>query len=487
MSMSRSLPMAALVCLAVGHSSARAQTAEAWSPRLVKLSVVAIDGRGRSVTDLAASEFSIADAGKAQAVAVFRYSESQVQPAAPRPGEMSNRGGARVNFATLILFDMLNQSMSMQSSVKDFLARGLQPLETADHLYLYVLTPKGELLAVRGLSGGDAPAAADAPWTKNIRPLLDRVFATAFQIRPREMTLDERVRLTFGAMTRIGSGLTGIPGRKSVVWITRGAPIAIGTGFDQVNYEPALGRLCQSLSRVGVAVYPVQLLGDSISPESQDTMKRFAEFTGGLKLSDDVGATVRQAMSDSRSSYLIGYYPPRENWDGQFHKLRVTCARKGVRVQVRTGYYATEEAEGSEKAALDDALSASFDASEIGITGSATAGATPPGAAEGRMTHLAFHIDAADLGMVEQDGRWVARLSFQLAGFLRDGRMERLRVIPADLTMTAAGRDRALREGISFTRDILLGDSVQKVRLAAFDRMAHAVGALTVPVVAAPR
>jgi hypothetical protein len=37
----------------------------------------------------------------------------------------------------------------------------------------------------------------------------------------------------------------------------------------------------------------------------------------------------------------------------------------------------------------------------------------------------------------------------------------------------------------SFTRDILLGDTVQQVRLVVFDRVAHAVGSLTIPVNAA--
>jgi hypothetical protein len=47
---------------------------------------------------------------------------------------------------------------------------------------------------------------------------------------------------------------------------------------------------------------------------------------------------VKEVMAASRSSYLIDYDGPLP--DGKYHKIRVTCSRKAVRLQVKKGYYA---------------------------------------------------------------------------------------------------------------------------------------------------
>ena len=81
---------------------------------------------------------------------------------------------------------------------------------------------------------------------------------------------------------------------------------------------------------------------------SIDTLDQFAEMTGGRPDDGkDIGAAVRQAINDARTSYQIGYYPPEKNWDDKYHKLRVTCTRKGVRIQAKTGYYAWREGPGA--------------------------------------------------------------------------------------------------------------------------------------------
>lgn len=47
---------------------------------------------------------------------------------------------------------------------------------------------------------------------------------------------------------------------------------------------------------------------------------------------------ITQIEAGSRMNYSLEYQaPPR---DGKYHKLRVTVARKGVRVQTELGYYA---------------------------------------------------------------------------------------------------------------------------------------------------
>ena len=70
--------------------------------------------------------------------------------------------------------------------------------------------------------------------------------------------------------------------------------------------------------------------------------------------------------------YQMGYYPAEENWDNKFHKLRVTCKRKSVHIQAKTGYYAWQEKPGTHAQEAIAAIAAtSFDAAEIGLRASA--------------------------------------------------------------------------------------------------------------------
>jgi hypothetical protein len=65
--------------------------------------------------------------------------------------------------------------------------------------------------------------------------------------------------------------------------------------------------------------------------------------------------------------------------------------------------------------------------------------------------------------------------------------MERLRVVPFDIAVSSEDYGKVLKIGIPFSRDILLGDSVKAMRLVVFDRKAHAVGSLTMPLGGAAR
>jgi hypothetical protein len=312
----------------------------------------------------------------------------------------------------------------------------------------------------------------------------------AYKVRPREIRIDERIRMTHSALERLGGMMGSVPGRKNIVWITHGVPVSLGSGFDTIDYEPWFRRLSAAYSRAGISVYPVQQAGTPnagyIPLRSQDTLQLVAALTGGPKISDSIGSTVKQAMSDVRTSYLLGYFPAADNWDGKFHKVLVTCERKGVRLQTRAGYDASDAAAGSEQSTLDGALSAAFDASDIGIRGAVSAGKAEAGANGGRMTHFEFRIDPADVRMTRVGDRYTASLALQFAGFT-NGKMERLRVVPFDIAVSSEDYGKVLKIGIPFSRDILLGDSVKAMRLVVFDRKAHAVGSLTMPLGGAAR
>jgi VWFA-related protein len=458
--------------------------------RLIDLNVIAVDIHGRPVSDLTSDDFQVNDAGKPQKISFFRHNDRKLwRTPSLGPNEFSNRAGAEIPHATVILFDLLNERFGARGYAWNQLVHDLEPLETADYLYLYVLTVDGRLYVVHGLAGeeGKAPQPGAVAWTSQIKPLMNQAMRAVTRTRPVDIDVAVRVQLTYVALNALAAQLSRVPGRKNIVWITDGVPIALGpnrsdTG-DFVDFTEQLRQLSEGLDRSGVAIYPVRqvMLGNNAGAgvSSEATLDDFAGLTGGRPdMGKDIGAALRQAMDDLRVSYQIGYYVPWQSLNGKFHKLRVACKRKGVRIQAKTGYYAWPDPPGAKaRQAIDAAISTPFDAAEIGLRGTLS---TNPQAE--RMAHLEVRIDAKDVALGHEGDQYTGQLRLAVAGYQADGRIEDSAVVPLDLHYSAQERDKALNEGIAFSDNVMIGKKLNKVRLIVFDRGSNAIGSLTIPV-----
>jgi VWFA-related protein len=484
--------------------------------RLLNLDVIAVDNHGQPVNDLTADDFQIADANKPQKIVFFRHKDStQWQVPSPAPNEFSNRGSSSVSRATVILFDLMNEAFSTRGTAANQIVKCLENLESADDVYLYLLTVEGRLFAVHGLPGGEEGSEPEAAeWNKKIKPLIDRALRDVLHSRPVEVDVAIRVQLTFAALDGLGVQLSRVPGRKNVVWVTDGVPIALGpvrsdTG-EFVDFTPELRKLSEALVRSGIALYPVRQLllgtpdriGDasggaamSNTPgpagnrveatdttgagmQSLRTLDTLAEMTGGRpSAGKDTCAALKQARSDDRVSYQIGYYPSESNWDGKYHKLKVTCKRKGVRIQAKTGYFAWVDKPGTgSEQAIHSVASTEFDAAEIGLLGSLSANQKDRHALD-----LTARIDARDIALTQEGDRYNGQLRLALVGYLADGRIESTKIIPLDLHYTVEERDKVLKEGIRWSGNLPVPEQLRKVRLIVYDRGSNAIGSLTMP------
>lgn len=468
-------------------------------PKLVDMNVVALDNHEQPVNDLTVDDFQVTDAGKPQKIVFFRHRDASLRtPPQLAPNEISNRRADTVPYATVILFDLMNEGFASRGVAASQIIKALENMETPDYLYLYILTIEGRLFAVHGLpTGEEGPEAAH--WTKQIKQQLDNALKTVLRNRPVEVDVAIRTQLTFAALDHIGVELSRVPGRKNLVWITDGVPIGLGpvrsdTG-EFVDFTPQLRQLSQALERSGVAIYPVRqvMLGsaDAIGAtsggagatggagtgmQSIATLDEFANVTGGRpNMGKDINGALKQALNDVRVSYQLGYYPPDRNWDGKYHKVRVTCKRKGVHIQARTGYYAwaIPAGQGSEQA-IRSVANTQFDAAEIGLHGTLTVDAK-----DRKLAQLNVRIDARDVAFGEQGDHSDAQLRVALIGYLKGGMVEGSHVIPLDLHYTAEERDKARNEGIVLERSVPVSDQVGRLRLIVFDRGSNAIGSLT--------
>jgi VWFA-related protein len=250
--------------VATQPAAAQIGTGEPIPPRMLKLTVVALDNRGRPVGDLSAGDFQITDAGRPEKITLFRHDEPKLQQPRLAPNEFSNRGTGNLSRATLVLFDLLNQSFTTRGGAQNYLIEGLRKLESADNLFLYLLTVRGQLYPVHPLPIGNTepPAkASDVPWTRDSKALVEQAVGQVYGLRGPNLDIDTRVRMTYAALENVARLLAAVRGRKNVVWVTHGVPITLGpsadTANDFVDYTPLLRRMAETFDRNSVAIYPV--------------------------------------------------------------------------------------------------------------------------------------------------------------------------------------------------------------------------------------
>lgn len=460
----------------------------------VHLNVVAKDSHGQAVMDLTRDDFQVFEGSKPQRMVSFRRNDGivkRVMQAAP--DEYSNRSGAPTVPVRVILFDLLNARFEDRGYMLNQLVPALQHVEAGDSLYFYILTMNGTLYPVHGLPDADGahpPAAGGKSWTDDTKALLDDASRELFHLRQTDVDVDMRVRMTYHALESMANLVAAAPGRKSLIWISHGVPISLGPGnqlvYESVDYTPMLQRLTSMLDRAEVAVYTVRQPksmaptagsaasaspsasgamsadGPGITMSTEETLDQFAQLTGGHAfMTPDIRGAIAMAASDARVSYQIAYEPALGNWDGKYHKIRVTCTRKGVKLETKQGYYAFANlaAEGDqEKAAVETAIASGLNATEIGIYAKLAEHDAAPHNVE-----LAIRIDPADV---------TGRLAVSVAGYLKDGRTE---MFPVEEVTPKPG------EAILTEKRLVLTEGVEKLRVLVYDRGSGALGSLVIP------
>ena len=450
-------------------------TALAQNPRLVTLNLTATDAQGHGVSDLAADEIRIADQGKPQTVASFR--KEVARAAAPLvPGGFTNRPAALTG-VHVILLDLMNMDMANRQATIDQIVRTIEHLETADSVYLYLETTGGELVPVHGLPAA-SPIAAAEPWVKDARPLLEKAMGPVAQtatIYQRDLTL--RIKTIYAALETLAARLAPISGRKTITWVTNGVPrtfpVEGGDIFDSIaNLRQSAGRIAQG----NVAINPVSKLLAPAPPENLATMQEFADLTGGkLYQGGDVEAAVPDAIQAARTTYRVQFAPAAKDWDGKFHKVRVTSTRKGVNIQSEQGYNADKQAP-ARRDPSQELFQSPFDSSDIGLRATVAPGAEP------QTYRLQIAIDPQDLHLVPQGDRFGIQISFTFAGYLADGHLQGYPPTPINVAVTAEQREKAARDGFKFGQNLTVGETATKVRLLVEDHNGHSFGTLTIPV-----
>jgi len=419
----------------VGHNADEGKLLQFKSQTtLVQVPVIVTDKAGNHLHGLTKTDFTILENGKAQKVSTLE----EIIPAANGSSGWANPVGTFSNVVpdertpramTVILLDEVNTPFLSQSYARQQLIKYLaNHLEPSQPVGLMALTGKGLVMlsplnsdpatliailkkasskvsemeqfsndakavaagqgngsALGGIRPGDSPDAkirAFMLWGESIN-------ASNIQSRAIETTLR--------GLLSIALSLTGVPGRKSLVWVTGSFPFDLdsyGAVPNDRNLRALYERTLNALNDAQVSMYPVDARGlvtdstfagdyqgsllDASAPAglnqaNLNSLKNIAAMTGGVAYynTNDLVDAFNRAAQDSASYYLLTYYQDHRNTKPGWRRLQVEVTQKDAEVRARAGYLVTDVAVNPElthKADVEFALASPFESTGIPIT-----------------------------------------------------------------------------------------------------------------------
>lgn len=407
--------------------------------KTVLVDVVVTDSKGRPVPDLGQQNFQIFEDGHPQDVRSFRafrdgeseQSQSSASATAksdePSPNVFTNQThGPDMGAVTLVLFDLLNTPIQDQAYARLQLVKFLQSkpknmqfalctmsLGTNAHLRLIQgFTPDENVLLAAAKAKKATPKethwqVSTAGNLNNVNTVADLarggptsgfqgLLSALQQGQALEQVSDtqDRSAITLESMMLLARYLSGIRGRKNIVWLSGSFPISLAAttnsnnlALDNPNYTEKIRRVTNLMAEAQIAFYPVDVRGligagqsaagpggmggpsviepqdpsgsNLISPgpsipsnlqalaqeaAERDTLVQFATATGGKAFFNTNGIrdAIATAAEQGSNYYTLSYNPTNKNFDGKFRKIKVQLAQKEYSLHYRQGYYADQ-------------------------------------------------------------------------------------------------------------------------------------------------
>ena len=539
--------------VALGHSSAdirptsrRADEEKGFEFKsqatLVEVPVVVTDKSGAHIHQLTKADFKILEDGKEQRIASFEEVTStgdrliiHLDP----PGTFSNLHleGDQPHSVTVIVLDMINTPSLDQSYARGQLIKYLADhLDSTQPLGLMVIGRKG-LRVLSGLSTdpasliatlkkvsgeasvmegysinaqavaatGDSPSGLLGGISRKESP--ESVFRRFFLNNEAvEGTYQQAqaIETTLRAFLSLAWSLSGIPGRKSVIWMTGSFPFYLDS-FTSVPGDNALRalyeRAMKALNDAEICVYPIDVRGllsdpayfangSSSAPASDATLllqtssvtslTNFAKMTGGHAYygNNDLTNALKHASADSSSYYLLGYYLGTPSGKPGWRKLQVVVSRKDAEVGARAGFLVTNASvnpEATHKADVEFALNSPFES-----TGIAVAEQWQAVLPDGGKKKIPFALQVPATGLINEadnnrfDIEFLARATTK--GIAADTTGQTIKG-----TLSPKALAKIKEEGISYRNSLDLAPGEYQVRFVVRDNLSGRIGSIIVP------
>jgi VWFA-related protein len=279
--------------------------------------------------------------------------------------------------------------------------------------------------------------------------------------------------------------------------------------YDRRSFEDLLARATRALANANIALYPVDprgLIGNfGASPDYSrgsrlgpqmfqqpgalydiapniETMRTLAEQTGGVAYynNNDIGGEVRQAMEDSRVSYMLAFYPATDDGKGNFHNIKVKVNRPGVDLRYRTGYTPkplnfTGVLDNS--SILREAVTSPLDATGLGMTVHAASvpGATTPTVA------LRINLEENDVSFKFNEDRTEGFIEVMLVQYDAEGNEIWGETSKVKMRLVKDTYQKVRKEGLQFGRNLPLKPGAVELKVIACDDKSSSIGSVSIP------
>ena len=500
--------------------------------RLVQVSVIVQDKSGASITGLKKQDFNLFDDGAPQEIAFFSSTTPASTPQHALPvNVVTNRSdltGKETGEIIVILYDELNTSFEDQAYARQHILRFLKSIRPQDHVAIFALT--SDLLVLHTFSDDSVAlansvdrfspqltAAFDAshPAKFNVPALANDPFWKSFEGRVNganaeiaDSATDDRYRATYAAFMAIADYVVNIPGRKSLIWVSGGIPIDIGTtrigvpdrdslhlwnnGAPGMAADKNLGGLAGVLNRVDMAIYPIDAHGiDTASGAGaffsrwsmRFTFNLLADTTGGKAFfgTNDIAGAMHSAFEDGRYSYTLGFYPNHGIWDGKFRKIKISLDAPDSRLRYRRGYFAFPEHSPDEtnmKTDLQLAARSPVDATDLGVT--VRGKALPPASA--RTLQLQITLDPKQFLLDDRDNHRQGGLDLLFLQMDIAGKFLAAEKQHFDVNFDHKEYDSLVKSGLILQRRLGIDPASAEICVLVRDAGSGALGSVTFPV-----
>jgi VWFA-related protein len=549
--------LARFVCLLALLSPAlRAQQAEppavSTTTELVLVPAQVKGHDGKPLLGLKAEDFVLRSDGKPQPIRVF---EETMQ--SPRPARITTAPPATSNLVfnvpdggmpeqiLIIALDLVNTPFLDQTRARSDLLKYLTVQLPNQHFALVAITKDGLaqihnfssdpavlVQALQKMQGTTTKDVIDEPMLESIiaaeqfgtsagSPDVYRAMLSAYNETQIYGAFAQKLaaRATLTALMQIAQAYAGVPGRKSVIWITAGMPTLIYDAFaggvkgnSVLNGDPELlsdyNRAFAALNNANIAIYGVDVKGNKhdrsyegtgtsqaiasratsakiygptkmIQPDDyqDDAIKVVSAATGGKSCTANLGLKdcMDAAVADSSTYYMLGFYVPQQDRKAGWHKLEVKLASERGSVRSRTEYYLASTTAPTGKEVAKTLREAAY--ARIGYTGLAFAvQREAPDAAKPGATGLRIFLPARSIIMTPGH----PQLSYDLVSVSLDNKGEpatNLRVV--HLNFNDEQTQSALNKGWSYV-DQPDGAGKQPVKYILRDNGTGRIGSLIV-------
>ena len=340
------------------------------------------------------------------------------------------------------------------------------------------------------------------------------------------MSVDLRAKETLGALAQIGQYLSGIPGRKILIWASESFPLSIApdpdTGYSPFaggrQYSDQVRDVANALTDAQVAVYPMDVLGvqvqhvlaasESVSrpmsrmtgpdiakqiteedidlEQNHGTMQELASDTGGKACvsSNDLSGCVLTALKDSSTYYELSFYPQSVNWDGRFHKITLKATRPGVKLSYRRGFYALDASALAKRLPPEEHLRQAC-ADQLPSTSiPMTVQLAPSSDTESRPGALEYRvlISAAGLGAAQDSGSYNLNVRVADCEFAQKDTVFRFNEREMPKNVSGEIYKSWLKTGIPYHASFMPSSNTRRIRMVVLDVSSGLTGAIDIPV-----